>query len=213
MLVVGPILNWLVCTQGLHCGPYETLKSTKQVLRCVTPNTYYVYMSFSSTALHLWNAQHAVITMYCIDVTIHITIRHALFCLTDYSCSYIKHRMPRQGWLYLSINHMCFYSFMLGKESKIIVRWVDVKVKLSILMPFCYMLINTCMRDSTDLHEFDINTVCFPGSVKRSFTNRWQYMYTLMTLYPDPVIYLVRWRPRKKMFCMTWWDLTDCYQM
>ena len=74
--------------------------------------------------------------------------------------------MPRQGWLYLSINHMCFYSFMLGKESKIIVRWVDVKVKLSILMPFCYMLINMCMRDSTDLHEFDINTVCFPGSVE-----------------------------------------------
>lgn len=37
--------------------------------------------------------------------------------------------MPRQGWLYLSINHLCFYSFMLGKESKIIVRWVDVKVK------------------------------------------------------------------------------------
>ena len=69
--------------------------------------------------------------------------------------------MPRQGWLYLSINHMCFYSFMLGKESKIIVRWVDVKVKLSILMQHCYMLVNTCMHDSTDLHEFDINTVRF----------------------------------------------------
>ncbi|XP_067937968.1 TBC1 domain family member 9-like [Watersipora subatra] len=44
-----------------------------------------------------------------------------------YSCSYIKHKVPRQGWLYLSINHMCFYSFLLGKESKIITRWVDVK--------------------------------------------------------------------------------------
>jgi len=33
-----------------------------------------------------------------------------------YSCSYWKGRVPRQGWLYLSINHICFYSFLLGKE-------------------------------------------------------------------------------------------------
>lgn len=33
-----------------------------------------------------------------------------------YSCSYWKGRVPRQGWLYLSINHLCFYSFLLGKE-------------------------------------------------------------------------------------------------
>jgi len=33
-----------------------------------------------------------------------------------YSCSYWKGKVPRQGWLYLSINHLCFYSYILGKE-------------------------------------------------------------------------------------------------
>lgn len=36
-----------------------------------------------------------------------------------YSCSYWKGRVPRQGWLYLSINHLCFYSFLLGKEGTV----------------------------------------------------------------------------------------------
>ncbi|XP_078713101.1 TBC1 domain family member 9B-like isoform X2 [Lampetra fluviatilis] len=43
-----------------------------------------------------------------------------------YSCSYWKGRVPRQGWLYLSVNHICFYSLLLGKEAKLVVRWADV---------------------------------------------------------------------------------------
>ena len=35
-----------------------------------------------------------------------------------YSCSYWKGKVPRQGWLYLSINHVCFYSYLLGKEGR-----------------------------------------------------------------------------------------------
>jgi hypothetical protein len=35
-----------------------------------------------------------------------------------YSCSYWKGHVPRQGWLYLSINHICFYSYLLGKEGR-----------------------------------------------------------------------------------------------
>lgn len=36
-----------------------------------------------------------------------------------YSCSYWKGRVPRQGWLYLTVNHLCFYSFLLGKEGEL----------------------------------------------------------------------------------------------
>ncbi|KAL2098060.1 hypothetical protein ACEWY4_007267 [Coilia grayii] len=43
-----------------------------------------------------------------------------------YSCSCWKGRVPRQGWLYLSINHLCFYSYLLGKEAKLVVRWADI---------------------------------------------------------------------------------------
>ncbi|XP_028383555.1 TBC1 domain family member 9B isoform X1 [Phyllostomus discolor] len=43
-----------------------------------------------------------------------------------YSCSYWKGRVPRQGWLYLTVNHLCFYSFLLGREVSLVVQWVDV---------------------------------------------------------------------------------------
>ncbi|XP_033985783.1 TBC1 domain family member 9 [Trematomus bernacchii] len=43
-----------------------------------------------------------------------------------YSCSYWKGKVPRQGWLYLSINHLCFYSYLLGKEAKLVMRWADI---------------------------------------------------------------------------------------
>ncbi|EDO49828.1 predicted protein [Nematostella vectensis] len=43
-----------------------------------------------------------------------------------YSCSYWKGRVPRQGWLYLSVNHLCFYSFLMGKEARLVIRWTDV---------------------------------------------------------------------------------------
>ncbi|GAB1598460.1 TBC1 domain family member 9B-like isoform X1 [Argonauta hians] len=43
-----------------------------------------------------------------------------------YSCSYWKGKVPRQGWMYLSINHISFYSYLMGKEAKLIIRWTDV---------------------------------------------------------------------------------------
>ncbi|XP_016278689.2 TBC1 domain family member 9 isoform X1 [Monodelphis domestica] len=43
-----------------------------------------------------------------------------------YSCSYWKGKVPRQGWMYLSINHLCFYSFLMGREAKLVIRWVDI---------------------------------------------------------------------------------------
>ncbi|XP_062910060.1 TBC1 domain family member 8 isoform X1 [Mobula hypostoma] len=47
--------------------------------------------------------------------------------VTYYSCCCWKGRVPRQGWIYLSINHLCFYSFLLGKEVKLVIPWADVK--------------------------------------------------------------------------------------
>ncbi|EAT33625.1 AAEL014093-PA, partial [Aedes aegypti] len=42
-----------------------------------------------------------------------------------YSCSYIK-RVPRQGQMYLSLNHLCFYSYIFGAESKLRFRYNEL---------------------------------------------------------------------------------------
>uniref|UniRef100_A0A672JN46 TBC1 domain family member 8B n=1 Tax=Salarias fasciatus TaxID=181472 RepID=A0A672JN46_SALFA len=39
--------------------------------------------------------------------------------VTYYSCSYWKGKVPCQGWLYLSTNFLCFYSYLLGSEGKL----------------------------------------------------------------------------------------------
>lgn len=46
--------------------------------------------------------------------------------VTHYSCCCWKGRVPRQGSLYLTTNHIAFYSFLLGKEVKLLVPWADV---------------------------------------------------------------------------------------
>ncbi|XP_060528088.1 TBC1 domain family member 9 isoform X2 [Cylas formicarius] len=43
-----------------------------------------------------------------------------------YSCSYWKGKLPRQGWMYMSINYCCFYAFILGMDTKICIRWSEV---------------------------------------------------------------------------------------
>ena len=49
-------------------------------------------------------------------------------CTSDYACAFWKNSLPRQGWMYLSVNHMCFYSFLMGAETKLIIRWSDLTV-------------------------------------------------------------------------------------
>ncbi|RWS27291.1 hypothetical protein B4U80_07050 [Leptotrombidium deliense] len=45
-----------------------------------------------------------------------------------YSCGYWKGKVPRQGWLYLSVNHICFHSAIsFGKEIKLVIKWADIK--------------------------------------------------------------------------------------
>ncbi|CAF1094833.1 unnamed protein product [Didymodactylos carnosus] len=46
--------------------------------------------------------------------------------VTYYSCSYWKGRVPRQGSMYLSVNYLCFYSYFLGKDFTIILKFTDI---------------------------------------------------------------------------------------
>ncbi|KAI9141144.1 rab-GTPase-TBC domain-containing protein [Paraphysoderma sedebokerense] len=42
-----------------------------------------------------------------------------------YSCSYDK-ALINQGWMYISENYLCFYSFILGKETKLFLELKDI---------------------------------------------------------------------------------------
>ncbi|XP_041663137.1 TBC1 domain family member 8 [Cheilinus undulatus] len=57
---------------------------------------------------------------------LHFSLPSSEKLVTYYSCCCWKGRVPRQGFLYLSINHMAFYSFLLGKEVKFVIPWADV---------------------------------------------------------------------------------------
>ncbi|XP_033842942.1 TBC1 domain family member 8 [Periophthalmus magnuspinnatus] len=46
--------------------------------------------------------------------------------VTYFSCCCWKGHVPRQGLLYLSTNHVSFYSFLLGKEVKFVIPWAEV---------------------------------------------------------------------------------------
>ncbi|XP_056435131.1 TBC1 domain family member 8 [Gadus chalcogrammus] len=47
--------------------------------------------------------------------------------VAQFPCCCWKGRVPRQGVLYLSTNHMAFYSFLLGKEVRFVVPWAEVR--------------------------------------------------------------------------------------
>ncbi|MED6282179.1 TBC1 domain member 8B [Characodon lateralis] len=58
--------------------------------------------------------------------------------VTYYSCSYWRGKVPCQGWLYLSTNFLCFYSYLLGAEGK---QWLCCYV--------CYILPIKCCFNVT----------------------------------------------------------------
>ncbi|XP_017136755.1 TBC1 domain family member 9 isoform X1 [Drosophila miranda] len=47
--------------------------------------------------------------------------------VNSYSATYVKNKIPRQGQLYISLNHVCFYSYMLGHEVKRIIRFAELE--------------------------------------------------------------------------------------
>ncbi|XP_041466902.1 TBC1 domain family member 9B-like [Lytechinus variegatus] len=82
-----------------------------------------------------------------------------------YSCSYWKGRVPRQGWLYLSVDHFCFYSFLMGTESRLQIRWTEVT------------------------HLERSNSVLFPESIR--VTTREGRYYFSMFVHPEETFQLM----------------------
>ncbi|XP_053346842.1 TBC1 domain family member 8B isoform X3 [Clarias gariepinus] len=67
--------------------------------------------------------------------------------VTYFSCSYWRGRVPNQGWIYLSTNFLCFYSYLLGNEVKLVFSWCEVsrlERSSSVLLTEC---IRVCVKD------------------------------------------------------------------
>ncbi|CAG0880980.1 unnamed protein product [Darwinula stevensoni] len=43
-----------------------------------------------------------------------------------FSCSYWKGWLPRQGWIYLTLDHLFFHSNVMGNEIKLNIKWTEV---------------------------------------------------------------------------------------
>ncbi|KAI8919464.1 rab-GTPase-TBC domain-containing protein [Powellomyces hirtus] len=43
-----------------------------------------------------------------------------------YSCSYHK-KLMNQGWMYISVSYLCFYSFVFGVETKVVIELKDIE--------------------------------------------------------------------------------------
>ncbi|XP_053474176.1 TBC1 domain family member 8B isoform X2 [Ictalurus furcatus] len=67
--------------------------------------------------------------------------------VTYFSCSYWRGRVPNQGWIYLSTNFLCFYSYLLGSEVKLVFSWCEVsrlERTSSVLLTEC---IRVCVKE------------------------------------------------------------------
>ena len=40
-----------------------------------------------------------------------------------YSATHWAGRLPAQGWVYLTVDHLAFYAFLLGVETKVVTTW------------------------------------------------------------------------------------------
>ncbi|CAF3314766.1 unnamed protein product [Rotaria sp. Silwood2] len=69
---------------------------------------------------------------------------------SNYSCSYWRDRVSQQGLLYLSVNYLCFYSNILGKDIILVIKFAGI-----ISIERIHSYVSETMRVCTRLYVYD----------------------------------------------------------
>eukprot|EP00049_Salpingoeca_infusionum_P003949 m.72987 g.72987 ORF g.72987 m.72987 type:complete len:390 (+) comp12353_c0_seq1:293-1462(+) len=75
--------------------------------------------------------------------------------VTYYSCCYWRQSTPFLGWMYLSMNHLCFYSNILGNQEKLTIPWTTV-IKVEQAMTMTDGIIITVSHGLEDFRFFNL---------------------------------------------------------
>jgi hypothetical protein len=81
--------------------------------------------------------------------------------------------------MYLSINHLCFYSFLLGREARLVIRWTDVTVSCSSLYKAG---LDISIKNFSNVLETRENQYCSPSrwdqSVHSILWGTWNFTWS-----------------------------------
>ena len=81
---------------------------------------------------NIFNMPNEEKLVICQSISSHLS--SAIHLFLDYPCALWRGRVPRQGVLYLSINYVCFFSNLLGKEITLVIKFTDIIVSLHMKM-------------------------------------------------------------------------------
>ncbi|CAB3406669.1 unnamed protein product [Caenorhabditis bovis] len=128
---IAPAIDGISCEKDIRkfiIGKIESLIS------CSTENV----------PIHSEELDH-VSTRSCLDRF------HKLFTIPSdeklvnyYKCCYWKGKVPNQGDIFFSVNFLCFYSFIIGNETIIKIKWTDIcrlERVSSILLPQSLLIV------------------------------------------------------------------------